>query len=104
MNTIIARSRADDPASSREAAEQMNDSGAASHQLQKAVNAVRRHPGLTSAELADAVGMDRYAMARRLPDAERVGKVVRGRFRICRVTGRKSLTWAPVVVEPGRAG
>lgn len=99
----IARSRADDPASSREAAEEMNSSGRAALQMQKAIEAVSRFPASTSAELADAVGMDRYAMARRLPDAERSGAVLRGDFRNCRVTGRRSLTWCPVVVQ-GRAG
>lgn len=81
--TNIARTRTSDPASSHKAARRANASGKAASDMQQCLEFVRQYPGLTSralAERASADGhakLDRYVMARRLPDLERRRLVIR---------------------------
>lgn len=85
-----------DPESSKRAARELAESGALSSQQAQAIAAVRAWPGRTSQELAEAAGMDRYMLARRLPECEsRAGGVRRGELRKCSVTGRLAMTWWP---------
>lgn len=65
---------------------------------------VREHPGCTSAELAEKTGADRFALARRLPDAATLKKplLYKGAPRACNVTGRAAFTWWPIPA-PGKA-
>ena len=73
-------SRNTDPASSRQ---------------QRLVRAlVRRYPGRTSRELALVGNIDRYVVARRLPEIEPV-HVRKGDLRRCEVGGRNAATWWP---------
>jgi len=89
-------SRRTDPRSSHEAGERMRVSGALACQQAQACAAVKQWPGKTSHELADLALMDRYALARRLPECERMAAgVKRGEIRKCSVTGRSALTWWP---------
>lgn len=90
-----ARARRSDPESSHIAAREVTRSGATAHQQRQAVAAVRQWPGSTSRELAEHAQMDRYALARRLPEAERAGLIVRGPMRECSISGRETLTWWP---------
>ena len=62
---------------------------------ERALDAVACHPGLTSNELARATGLDRYMLARRLPELCDHDRVVRGDPRRCEVSGRKAATWWP---------
>ena len=62
---------------------------------------VRGHPGLTSDELAEAVGMQRHQPARRLPELERMGLVRKGEARPSRLSGRRGVTWFVVEGEGG---
>lgn len=71
------RARRDDPESSHRAADQAERSGRIGRQLEAALAAVRERPGLTSLELAEATGIDRYTLARRLPELARRGLVHR---------------------------
>ena len=90
--------RSSDPETSRAAGRAVTLSGDRERQVRSVAEAVRRHPGLTSAELAAACGLDRYVVARRLPDGEKVGLVRRGEPRACTATprpGLKALTWFP---------
>jgi|ERR1700721_1866156 hypothetical protein len=48
---------------------------------------------LTSFELARAANLDRYAVARALPDLFHDHLVERHEMRACRITGRQSITW-----------
>ena len=48
---------------------------------------------VTSAEIADHMGIDRFKAGRRLPDLAKKKLVRRTRARKCRVTGRKAITW-----------
>lgn len=85
--------RATDPETSRLAADEITRSGARDAQAAEVLRRLREHPGSTSMELA-GLGLDRYAIARRLPELERLGLVRRGDARTCQ-TGRLALTWWP---------
>lgn len=90
--------RNDDPSSSHDAAEHVVSSGLQAQQHSLAASAVRKHPGLTSLELARATGIDRFVLARRLPEVEREGLIRRGTVRRCSASnGRSAVTWHPVL-------
>lgn len=89
----IARST--DPETSHLAAQHVVQSGTRAHQQHQALAAVRAFPGLTSLELAQAAHRCRFQLARRLPEIERDGLVVRGEARPCSVSGRAAATWWP---------
>ena len=86
-------SRLSDPATSQEAEEHGNASGVRDGQARQIVEALRRHEGTTSAELARFADVDRYVSDRRLADLERLGLVAKGESRKCKVTRRNSITW-----------
>lgn len=68
--------------------------------------AVQENPGCTSAELAIAVGIDRFTMARRLSDCADVLRspaIFRGASRVCHSSNRKAITWWPNPVGPSQA-
>lgn len=92
--TDIPRARATDPVSSHLAAEEVRDSGRLGQQQAAVLAAVKRHPGLTSRELAVMMATDRYIVARRLPELEPV-HVRKGDARKCRVGDRPAVTWWP---------
>ena len=89
--------RRTDPQTSHDAARHIVASGAQALQQNQALDAVDRNPGLTSNELARATGLDRYMLARRLPELCDSDRVVRGDARKCGVSGRSAATWWPVV-------
>lgn len=99
---VPRHSRRSDPRSSHEAGERMRQSGALGDQQAQAAAAVRAWPGRTSHELAELAHMDRYMLARRLPECERMEprKVARGEIRACSVTGRSAMTWWPAGDAP----
>lgn len=91
-----ARARRSDPTPSHEAAEHVEATGKAAVQRGYALAAVRAFPGCTSMELAEKAAIDRYTLARRLPELReeqlvRNGPTPRG----CSVTGRSAMTWWP---------
>lgn len=90
--------RGTDPDTSHQAAAEITASGLRHQQQEAAARAVRRHPGCTSHELAQLTGMDRYALARRLPECATAGEVAKGEAKLCTVSGRRAITWHPVVV------
>lgn len=97
MRTVhTPAARATDPATSHLAAEAITASGARDAQQQLAAEVVQKHPGHTSNELAGFCDLDRYALARRLPECATAGAVRRGPARLCRVSGRSAVTWWPV--------
>jgi hypothetical protein len=95
----IATARATDPQSSHEAAERMNASGKAKAHREQATDLVWKYPGRTSRELAAMADcpaeLDRYELARRLPEAESEGQVKKGPKRKCKVAGTLAVTWIP---------
>jgi hypothetical protein len=82
-----------DPDTSRQAADKLQESGRLTGQRKAVLDGLRQHDGSTSAELAHAMGCDRYLTARRLPDLAREGHVRQGPARTCRVRGSECVTW-----------
>jgi len=67
--------RKTDPITSGQAARFFQKSGARESHKTAVLDFVRSHPALTSKEIAKALDMCRYAVARRLPDLESDGLV-----------------------------
>lgn len=88
------RARNTDPETSHEAARAI-DPNNLSDQHAKVTAAVQQRPGHTSRELSKEAGLDRYMLARRLPELECV-TVVRGDRRKCSISGLSALTWYPL--------
>lgn len=82
--------RASDPLTSWQSAEHITNSGKAADQRATAIQAVHAHPGLTSFELSQHCQLDRFQLARRLPECK---SLVKGESRQCRVSGRQAVTW-----------
>lgn len=95
MHIETPAARSTDPITSHEAAQSHTRSGARRGEQAVAIAAVRAQPGQTSLELAEICGLDRYMLARRLPECETAGEVHRGEIRRCCASGRKALTWWP---------
>jgi len=85
--------RRTDPVTSYEAARKMVDFGRLGTQRRAVLDALRQCNGVTSAELAETMGVSRYLTARRLPDLAKGGRVARGPTRVCRVAGTRAVTW-----------
>jgi hypothetical protein len=84
--------RNSDPATSHEAARYAADRLGEWHQ--RALEAVRGCQGGTASEIAASIGdATNHNLSRRLPELERLGLVVRGPARECRVTHRSAATW-----------
>jgi len=94
VRTPAARST--DPVTSHEAAEHMTKTGKRQAQQAKVLKALKKFPGRTSAELAGRAKLDRYMVARRLPELVTGLKAKRGDVRQCRKGGRNAVTWYPV--------
>lgn len=90
-----AASRRSDPPTSRQAADGVERSGRAAQQREAVLSRIRGRHGQTSAEVAAALGMERHAPARRLPELREAGLVRMGVPRVCEVTGRQCVTWWP---------
>lgn len=71
------RARVGDPASSHRAAYEVTASGRAGSQRQQVYDALVRWDGSSSKQLAHLSGLDRFLVARRLPEMERDGIVKR---------------------------
>ena len=85
-----------DPRSSQLAAAETTRSGRRDAQAQMVLSLVRLWQGRTSRELAEGARVDRYIVARRLPELERLGLVRRGEMRICSIGHRLATTWEAV--------
>jgi hypothetical protein len=85
-----------DPDSSRQAAAELVKSGRHKTQKQRVYEALRRFPNCTSAELAAGSGLDRFMVARRLPDLAEEGRAIQGNEKFCTVTEKNCVTWRAV--------
>jgi hypothetical protein len=85
-----------DPMPSKLAAEQVTASGRREGQLLAVLALLRRHPRSTSLELSRHGSLDRYIVARRLPELEHVGLVRRLPARICIVGNRQATVWEAI--------
>ena len=87
-------SHRNDPATSRQAEAAITNSGSRQTQAEHVLELVRQVSGLTSAELAAySVTLDRWQVARRLPDLEANNLIRKGKARRCTCTGKSSVTW-----------
>ena len=73
----LPRARRSDADGSHMAADALERSGRAAQQLGAVLEAVQRHSGSTSRELAALTGLDRYLVARRLPELQAHGLIDR---------------------------
>ena len=64
----FARARSTDASSSHNAAAELERSGRGRTEAQRVLSALRKHPNSTSAELAKFARIERYTVARRLPE------------------------------------
>ena len=86
----------DDPGTSQAAGESVTGSGKREGQQMAALALVKRYPGCTSLELARKGGtLDRYVLARRLPEIEKGGLVYQSTPKVCGISGYKAVTWWP---------
>ena len=82
-----------DPVTSEMAEEEITSCGTRQRQADRVYRLATQNIGCTSAELANIGGVDRYMVARRLPDLEHNGLVKNRATRKCRVSGRMAVTW-----------
>jgi hypothetical protein len=81
-------------------------SGQHARQCSLVLDLVRRFPFHTSRELATFAaeeGIDRFTIARRLPDLEKRGFVMKSSVRACVVGGKLSVTWVAITDLQGAA-
>ena len=100
MRIETPASRATDPGTSYAAERAITRSGRRRRQMLEAAAAVEKHPGLTSADLAVAAGMDRHALGKRLPEALTAGMVKTGAPTKSASTDRRGVTWWPAGPRP----
>lgn len=95
-DTIITpAARNTDPITSHMAALEITARGKRGRQQQLVLRIVIKNPGKTSRELADICALDRYQVARRLPELEAAGVIEKGPIRMCSIGGRYCVTWRP---------
>jgi RIO-like serine/threonine protein kinase len=93
------RARRDDARSSHDAAAAIESSGTARLQAERVLAALRKYPNSTSRELAQYARLDRYEVARRLPELHEAGLVTRYDVSAitvpCSVSGKRAVRWCP---------
>ncbi len=90
----VARARRDDPASSHDAAERMNASGATGDHAARILAVVSRGGGWTAWEITRAAGFTtNVEVSRRLSGINEIVRADASLDRACRVTGRKCSTY-----------
>ena len=90
-------SRRTDFESSKRAEAEINASGVRATQQRQVLVLVQRYPGFTSREIAHKSGLDRYMVARRLPELREASLVIspKHRMRTCGIGKRQAVTWWP---------
>jgi len=90
-------SRNTDPVTSHLAALEVTQDGTRAKQQRAVLTALKSHPGHTSMELSQFSGvLSRYDFARRLPELEDAGLVMKGPKRRCALTGKQAVTWRAI--------
>jgi len=103
LRADLPRSRLSDPDTSHQAAEKVRKSGQLGKQQRLVLDAVKRFPGKTSAELGQLIASERsedavvwrYRAARRCPEVSVTGLIRRRSPRTCEITGHPAMTWWP---------
>ena len=86
----------DDPVSSYRSGERAVHTQKYRNLMQIVLQTVRLHPGMTSAEIAVILHIDRHDSGRRLPNLMHRGLVVQGRPKFCQVCHSVCVSWWPV--------
>lgn len=96
----FARARSTDASSSHQAAAELEASGRGRLQAERVLSALRKYPNSTSRELADFAGLDRYEVARRLPELHAAHLIARYDVTAltapCAVSGKRAVRWCPL--------
>lgn len=92
MNYNSAVAKTNDPSTSWDAGETFHAGRARAIHFNMILGAMTAD-AQTSAELTRGCALDRHQVARRLPEMERENLVERDGYRLCRVTGRRSVIW-----------
>jgi ribosomal protein S25 len=87
------RYRNTDPVTSKEAAEQVDHELQMNRVLSGLRAATANRTVVTSAELANIMGVDRYITARRLPDLKKQGLVAQCGKAVCLINRTQAVTW-----------
>lgn len=82
-----------DPVTSHLAESKVTQSGRRQTQAEQVLEALKRRPMHTSAELAEAMGACRFMVARRLSDLRHNNLVRQCAKRVCAVKGSEAVTW-----------
>jgi len=90
---IYPVAKTNDPVTSWEAGEEIHETGTAQRHVEIILCTLSPHHSLTSAEIAAECELDRWQVARRLPEMERKNLAERWEIRKCAVTNRKCVTW-----------
>lgn len=91
------RARASDVSSSHSAAADLERSGLDRLQAERVLAALKKYPMATSRELSKFARLDRYEVARRLPELHAERKVIRYDptpiTSPCEVSGKRAIRW-----------
>jgi len=94
------RARTTDAISSHQAAADLESSGRGRLQAERVLAALRKYPNATSRELAKFARLDRYEVARRLPELHEAHLVARYDVTAltapCAVSGKRAVRWCPL--------
>lgn len=94
----IPISRSSDPAPSRVGESEVTASGKRQSLVAEVVAYVRAHPGQCRGEIAQGLGLDEYALSKRLSDSKNLGLIAPGAP--VRFGSRLQSTWSAVIAEP----
>ena len=89
----MPQARTTDPVTSHLSAASAESSGRPAMHREVCLAAVKAVSGMTAAEIASYLGIERHVPSRRLPELRRAGLVHNGDSRVCDVTGDQSMTW-----------
>ena len=96
MRPVRARARRTDPATSLEAANDLEQKGKGNSQREACIRELAKYPDSTPYELAAGMGIDGIIPGKRLPELQKMGLAEPGQPRICRVRGTKARPWKAV--------
>jgi hypothetical protein len=94
-----AKARNTDPVTSHIAARVVDEAGTADIQRIACLSEVVAQPGQTASEISVALELERIVGGKRLPELREEGFVKNGPSRLCRVTGKRCMTWFPATTD-----
>ncbi len=92
-DTEPPRARPSHPDTSHEAARAITQDGTVGRNQNRTLDALRRHPGMTTNELEDIDGVRGGTYRKRMSELETMGLAFRVAKRPCRITHRNAYAW-----------